>query len=117
MHNLIPHQHHNEISGEENEIEHNQANTIFDWVKLIFHEDIGEGHLEHVVVSNSFGDDAGFSFTPFSFQYFASCTYANDEKLESFTPHFFIHAKNPYPKGIFEFVDDLRGPPISCNLI
>lgn len=55
LHNLTPHLHHGEVSNDEHEKNHVEAMSFLDWVKLPFHEDIGEGHLENFI-------SADFSF-------------------------------------------------------
>lgn len=41
------------MTAEDHELQHQEARSFLDYLKLIFHEDMGEGHLEHVVVSSS----------------------------------------------------------------
>lgn len=52
MHTLVPHQHHDDLSYEDNLIEHNSATSILDYLELAFHADLGEGHLEHLDSAN-----------------------------------------------------------------
>lgn len=52
LHTILPHEHHDELDHVEHENLHQEADSLLDYIKLIFHENIGEGHLEHVVVSD-----------------------------------------------------------------
>lgn len=46
MHNITPHLHHGELSDQEHIRAHCEADDLFDWVSLGFHNDLGGGHLE-----------------------------------------------------------------------
>lgn len=46
MHNLTPHVHHSEMSEEQHIFQHEEAKTLYDWLMLSFHDDLGGGHLE-----------------------------------------------------------------------
>ena len=47
LHSFMPHQHHDELSEEEHIEQHTSASTAFDYLALLFHENIGVDHLEH----------------------------------------------------------------------
>lgn len=47
MHSILPHQHHEEIGSTEHTEEHAEANDFLDYVFLMFHVDLGEGHMEN----------------------------------------------------------------------
>jgi hypothetical protein len=52
LHNIMPHQHHTEMSMTEDLREHNST-TLTDWLRTIFHEDLGDAHhLENIIVSS-----------------------------------------------------------------
>lgn len=46
LHNLTPHVHHTEMSEEHHISQHEEARTLYDWLMLSFHDDLGGGHLE-----------------------------------------------------------------------
>lgn len=46
MHNLTPHIHHSEMTEDQHMIHHEEASTLYDWLMLSFHDDLGSGHLE-----------------------------------------------------------------------
>ena len=47
LHALIPHIHHDQVSDAQHEEEHITADSWADYVKLMFHIDLGDGHLDH----------------------------------------------------------------------
>ncbi len=46
LHTVLPHEHHSELSGKEHCEQHETAANLVDFIKLVFHMDQGEGHLE-----------------------------------------------------------------------
>ena len=46
MHNLTPHVHHSEMTEDQHMVHHEEARTLYDWLMLSFHDDLGSGHLE-----------------------------------------------------------------------
>lgn len=44
---MVPHHHHGEMSDTDHLTEHESADDLMDYLELIFHVDMGEGHLEH----------------------------------------------------------------------
>ena len=46
LHNITPHFHHGEISETQHDEEHQDAESLLDWLALTFHSDLGEGHME-----------------------------------------------------------------------
>lgn len=62
LHTLLPHQHHSELGNLEYEIQQKEANSLLDYIKLIFQEDVGEAHLEHIVVGQGFEIDTEVNF-------------------------------------------------------
>ena len=47
LHSILPHAHHDEMSHPEHSTSHQEADNLIDYLELIFHTDVGEGHLEH----------------------------------------------------------------------
>lgn len=48
-HGSLPHRHHDELSPEENQKEHQQADSFFDYLAIAFHADLGDHNLKHVI--------------------------------------------------------------------
>lgn len=53
LHSFLPHQHHNEIADDRHFIEHDNADSILDYLKLAFHANLGENHLEEYEKASS----------------------------------------------------------------
>ena len=47
LHSFMPHQHSDELSAAEHIEEHTSASSVFDYLAVLFHENLGENHLEH----------------------------------------------------------------------
>ncbi|MEQ9468133.1 MAG: hypothetical protein RLN88_12015 [Ekhidna sp.] len=45
-HTLMPHKHHSNVNDEDHFIEHAQAESLLDYIRLAFHVSPGENHLE-----------------------------------------------------------------------
>lgn len=63
-HNIIPHFHHNEMSQQAHEEDHKNADNLWDWLKLAFHNDLGDGHLEAFSESDPLSLDTLIDWTP-----------------------------------------------------
>ena len=50
-HELIPHRHHEELSANEHEKEHQEAKDVIDFFSLVFHQNLGNHHLQEVIVA------------------------------------------------------------------
>lgn len=62
LHNITAHQHHTEMSEVEDLREHSST-TLTDWLRTIFHEDLGDAqHLENIIISSSDLDSPEFSW-------------------------------------------------------
>ena len=46
LHTLIPHQHHTELDDSSHYSQHQKADNLYEFFQLIFHQDLGEDHLE-----------------------------------------------------------------------
>lgn len=68
LHMILPHEHHSELDAAEHITQHETAKSLFDYFKLAFHMDQGEGHLEKYQASStsqlSFHATLLESFTP-----------------------------------------------------
>jgi hypothetical protein len=52
LHTAVPHHHHSELDATEHYRQHEQAATLFDYLQLIFHIDLGADHLEHFNIAS-----------------------------------------------------------------
>ena len=53
LHTLMPHQHHSELEAKENFELHESARNWLDLIKLAFHLDQGDDHLENYKISDN----------------------------------------------------------------
>lgn len=107
----MPHQHHDELTIEENVAEHKSAEGFLDWLQLIFHEDLGEGHLENFMHSDisdltiSAPLFTGISFVFFDFQ--ALSKDADQEPVSSISTDIQEYRRSQLSGASYA----LRGPP------
>lgn len=111
MHSVLPHVHHEELSIAEHEEAHLSADSLLDYIELIFHTDIGDGHLEHFAS----GQGLDFELSPVvtSMPVFA---IEVDDLLLFSSEHLFIAGAfylkdDPFPKPQPLSAFSLRGPP------
>lgn len=52
-HAMVPHQHDTDISDAAHQQQHIEASTFLEHLQLLFHSDLGEDHLEHIVTDDS----------------------------------------------------------------
>jgi hypothetical protein len=65
LHNLTPHQHHDELSAAEHEREHTSTN-ILDFLRTIFHNDFGnQYHLDNYELEKTKSADKAFIIADF----------------------------------------------------
>lgn len=76
MHSFVPHHHHSELSFEQNQEEHQNADGIIDFLALAFHFDHQEGQMEEFTVAQS-----DFEFDEIQLLDFA--TVSNNDLYES----------------------------------
>ncbi|MBR9920768.1 MAG: hypothetical protein GYB31_08005 [Bacteroidetes bacterium] len=110
LHNITPHFHHGELSEAMHEEDHKDADTLLDWIRLGFHNDLGEGHLEWFTQTDADLDGASDIFAFFGL--------VPD-------PDFCLSAKAPRAQNLIDFYYQplyppespdsgisLRGPPV-----
>jgi hypothetical protein len=52
-HQMLPHRHHSDLLASENLEQHSGADSIFEFLQLIFHEDLGsERHLADITINS-----------------------------------------------------------------
>lgn len=74
LHTMLPHEHHTELNEAAHIVEHQTATGLLDFIKLAFHLDQGEGHLE--------------KFKTAGFNYFFEAIPYTEIELEQFVPVF-----------------------------
>lgn len=94
----------------EHSLEHQQAETLMDWLRLVFHADMGEDHLEHFAQGESLdvdiSIDIAFDFD-IDFQFFSSLAPIGETyKPSVFPPDIPIRIPQVDIDGQL-----LRGPP------
>jgi hypothetical protein len=109
---LLPHQHHGELSDVEHEVAHKEADSLLDYIRLVLHEDLGDGHLEHIVVGQDLvlTLDSDFTFAPsLGVKVFNSI----DEYSQTCrnTKGAFVFFDTP-PQSNYLDAHALRGPPV-----
>ena len=63
----MPHEHHDELDRDEHTAEHAQAENLLDYLMLIFHADLGDGHMESFDQHNEVGFDVAFTVDLFPY--------------------------------------------------
>ncbi len=101
----MPHHHHDELSDAQNFTEHSTANSALDFLGVIFHENIGEGHLENF-------ENTEFDFN-FSLSNFMLVSYpsfiAESEEVHNY---FYVNQRIPLPISAYQKATSKRGPPV-----
>lgn len=103
--------HHSSFIGDEHKIEHETADNLLDYLRLVFHSDIGEGHLENF--ESAQGIDFNFlksiSIDPI-FPFFMIADHKSGEiKCEKLSNILFLI--DPYPDQPDKSTLAKRGPP------
>ena len=105
-HSFMPHEHHEENALDEHIVEQESAESLLDFLKLAFHFNQGENHLEELEVPQNFQAIA----LPYSFLVEAI----------SFEPLFFEVTTNGFSHHLSIFQNHLldhylsfRGPPLT----
>jgi len=110
LHSVIPHHHHDHLSVEDHNIEHESADNILDYLELLFHLDMGEGHLENFQSTdgNHLDIQLQYDLGPLSPVEIVYCLKADAEADFSTRP-FYSSDRIPIPPNISSL--SLRGPP------
>ena len=106
-HGTIPHTHHSEVSEGEHILAHQQAETIFDYVSLVFHIEQQDGALEQFVQDND-----NITFDNISIPHIAIlyAVFVPSNKHQETTSH--IVNNVPLRNNLFTNSFSLRGPPL-----
>lgn len=110
LHNTIPHTHHIVSKGtvfihcEKNDV------SIFGFIKVVLHQNAGEGHLEHFVKGQSLEKSVGHNLTFLVFNGFDFDKLRNAHAEDAPTPEIFHSGIfNTSPPYLTSF--SYRGPP------
>ena len=112
LHSVVPHVHHDQISDAQHEEEHLSADSWKDYIKLIFHTDLGDGHLEHF--NSADGLDLQLITAPVVIPV---CGIVIEHRLlvsselRYIVNNGFIDHDDPLPAKYFNSPSPLRGPP------
>jgi hypothetical protein len=52
-HELVPHRHHEELTENEHQREHQEAQNVIDFLSLVFHQNLGGHHLQEILVAST----------------------------------------------------------------
>jgi len=109
MHSILPHEHHDELSSTNHDFLHESADSFLDYVKLIFHHDMGEGHLEHFDCGNNdFNVEAPVITALFNIP---EITIWSSLLLPDLDSKPFLTFDDPLPDIRYQQHFSLRGPP------
>jgi hypothetical protein len=110
LHSIIPHHHHDHLSVEDHKFEHETADNILDYLELLFHLDMGEGHLENFQSTDGNHLDIQFQYDlgPLNLVEIVYCLNA-DIKSDLSARSFFPSDRIPIPPKKSSL--SLRGPP------
>ncbi len=108
---MVPHEHHGELTDQGEALLHSENECICDWLQLVFHDDLGAGHLEHFVqgeeispvnqaISHQGNSDHFIFHTPLKPELIAPEN--NNLFRSNHTPQQSLYLRHP---------DALRGPP------
>lgn len=106
-HAVIPHVHHSEISEKEHVVQHQEAETIFDYIALAFHSEQQDGALEQFVQDNDNITFDNISIPHLAILHAVFIPLNEKGKITSF-----IVNDIPIRNNLFTENLSLRGPPI-----
>lgn len=112
MHNVLPHSHYSDLSEEEYNEVHTAAENILDYLDLLFHNDMGEGHLEYFESSQDL--DCELSARSAVIPPIGLVTNTIDLRLIELliSSHTHCFPEKPFPDLRYFSDLSLRGPPI-----
>ncbi len=104
MHSILPHEHHSELDENQHIEAHETANSLIDYIKLAFHIDLGQDHLESYKVTQQ--EVLAFdliSYPTLDFSFHITSTEIQSQK--------FIPLTDNFQSTYFSQHLRLRGPP------
>jgi len=112
-HELVPHRHHEELTESEHQSEHQSANDIVDFFSLVFHQNLGNHHLQEILVSSSENQvSSKMELEKKSIRHDFISTTSNFP-FSSFSSNSQLFFQKVYLKStLFHFNHQRRGPPL-----
>lgn len=104
LHSFVPHQHHDELGQAEHISEHSSATSTLDFLSLIFHENLGENHLENFENTECHFDFVAIAVLP-------SADYSLAEVVLAETESKYQDYPNAIPISVYPKTSSERGPP------
>ena len=90
---------------------HHEIDSVIDYLELLFHTDVGEGHLEHFDVGHSLDYDILTSMVnPPIFGVAIEHVFAVSGELSFIASQYFLK-DDPFLETTFKDSFSLRGPP------
>lgn len=109
---MLPHEHHDELGTDEHTEEHAQADDLLDYLALVFHADLGDGHMESFDQQNEISFDITFTVDlfpdlppPYTYYPLLLSTSTLQKRFNSFD-----HGIPILKKEVIAHLD-FRGPP------
>jgi len=112
LHTLLPHEHHEDSSGENHFVEFKDADSIIDYLRLAFHFNPGENHLEDFNKSqdNALDFNNAQDYTP-NFIYPSVQSFQYDVQFQVLTQYSSVAASENLSEINFLAPKYFRGPP------
>tara|TARA_B110000305_G_C19301406_1_gene569324 strand:- start:498 stop:869 length:372 start_codon:yes stop_codon:yes gene_type:complete len=104
LHSFVPHHHHDELSEEQHFTEHSSASTAMELLGLIFHENLGEGHLENF-------ENVEFHFDFDSPMLLVTTYFLFTENISVTEVCYLFDKQEGIPIPLYLEVESKRGPP------
>ena len=112
LHSIVPHEHHGELSEQEEVVLHSSNECFCDWLQLVFHDDLGTGHLENFVQ----GEEPNFVKVSKTIPVVAAISFdTNFLQSETDVTPIVKQSPNEFYRSLYSrHPDALRGPPMSA---
>jgi hypothetical protein len=104
LHTFLPHEHHDELKQNQNIEAHANANSLLDYIKLAFHVDLGEDHLEGYKITQH--EQLNFDLI-----LFFSLDYSFEIQLTAGAAQHFVNFEEKLHSRYYSRHLSLRGPP------
>ncbi len=100
LHSILPHSHHDEMTGVERFVAHKEAENVFDYLEEAFHFSPGQNHLEEYQLADYFTIN---DILPVHVEW--SILSQKIEEDSKYLTYFEVSSKEYFPDNQF------RGPP------
>ena len=112
LHSIVPHVHHDQVTGAQHEEEHISADSWVDFVKLLLHVDLGDEHLENFETAT--GYDLQLVAAPViipTYGIVIDHSLLVSSELRFIVNNGYSDHDDPLPTRYFHSAATLRGPP------